>query len=275
MNSLRLLLVLSLIHAAAHADFADEWTANEGQLILRGVPDIPADLVERLNRYQNVRSASFQDWSEDGESIYIATRFGDTRQLHHVAMPGGARRQLTFFKEPVGGAGRRPESAQLIFGMDEGGGEFYQLFMLDPENGESWRLTDGESRNGAATFSDDGKRLAFQSTRRNGRSNDVWMMEADDPESAKMIFESPDGSFWGPADFGPRGEKLLIENYVSITDSRIHLQDLESGETRLIAGGDEEPGVYVAEEFDTDGKGVFVVTDEGSRSVRFWICVRL
>ena len=43
----------------------------------------------------------------------------------------------------------------------------------------------------------------------------------------------------GPADFGPKGEKLLIQNYVSITDSRIHLQDLNSGETKLIAGGGE------------------------------------
>ena len=238
--------------------------ANNGNVMLEAVPEVPESLVDQLNRYQNVRSASFQDWSEDGESIFVATRFGETRQLHHVSMPGGARRQLTFFQEPIGGAGRRPESAQLLFSMDEGGGEFYQLFMLDPENGESWRLTDGESRNGGGIFSPDGKRLAYQSTRRNGRSNDVWMMETDDPDSARMIFESLDGSFWGPADFDAAGEKLLIQNYVSITDSRIHLQDLESGETKLLLGGGEEAGVYLAGDFDTDGKGFYFVTDEGS-----------
>lgn len=258
---LTLSAVLLVSGAVAEIETRD---ANNGNVKLEAVPEVPRSLVDQLNRYQNVRSASFQDWSEDGESIYVATRFADTTQLHHVAMPGGARRQLTFFQEPVSGAQRRPHSSQLQFAMDEGGGEFYQLFMLDPENGESWRLTDGESRNGGAVFSLDGKRLAYQSTRRNGRSNDVWMMDADDPESAKMIYESPDGSWWGPADFGPRGEKLLIQNYVSITDSRVHLQDLESGESRLLLGGGEAAGVYLAGDFDTEGTGFYYVTDEGS-----------
>jgi len=238
--------------------------ANNGNVILEAVPEVPQSIVDQLNRYQNVRSASFQDWSEDGQSVYIATRFGDTQQLHHVAMPGGARRQLTFFREPVAYAGRRPQSPRLLFGMDEGGGEFFQLFMLDPQNGNHWRLTDGESRNGAPAFSRDGERLAFLSTRRNGRSNDVWMMDADDPESAEMIFESPDGSLWIPMEFGPQGTDLLIQNYVSVTDSRIHLKDLLSGQTRLMAGGGDEPGVYIGAAFDAAGKGFFVVTDEGS-----------
>lgn len=254
----------TMLFAASTASEIETREANNGNVVLEAVPEVPQSIIDQLNRYQNVRSASFQDWSEDGESIYIATRFGDTRQLHHVAMPGGARRQLTFFQEPIGGAGRRPQSAQLLFSMDEGGGEFYQLFMLDPANGESWRLTDGESRNSRATFSDDGSLVAFQSTRRNGRSNDVWLMDASDPESARMIFESPDGSSWSPADFGPRGKRLLIQNYVSITDSRVHLQDLESGQTQLLLGGDEAGSVYIASDFDVEGKGFYFVTDEGS-----------
>ena len=82
--------------------------ANNGNVVLEAVPEVPASIVEALNSYQNVRSASFEDWSEDGESIFIRTRFGNTTQLHHVAIPGGARRQLTFFPEPVGGTQRRP-----------------------------------------------------------------------------------------------------------------------------------------------------------------------
>jgi len=257
-------VICGLVLASVAAGEVETRTTNNGNVVLEAVPEVPQEIVEALNRYQNVRSASFQDWSEDGDSIFVSTRFGNTTQLHHVATPGGARRQLTFFPEPVGGTQRRPGSSHLQFGMDEGGGEFYQLFMLDPESGQSWRLTDGESRNGSALFTEDGVYMAFQSTRRNGRSNDVWLMEADKPEEARMIFESPDGSWWGPADFKPDGKHLLIQNYVSITDSRIHLHDLASGETRLVAGGEEGGGVYQGPEFDGEGQGFFLITDRDS-----------
>jgi len=56
-----------------------------------GVP--PQSVVSDLNRYQNVRSASFQAWAEEGEGIFVTTRFGDVSQIHHVGSPGGARTQ--------------------------------------------------------------------------------------------------------------------------------------------------------------------------------------
>jgi len=259
-----LALVLGLFYEGSAFCEVDRRTTNNGNVILEAVPDVPESIVEALNRFQSVRSAYFADWSEDGESIYIRTRFGNTTQLHHVAMPGGTRRQITFLPEPIGGTQRRPGSRQMQFGMDEGGGEFYQLFMLDPDSGESRRLTDGKSRNSSATWSHDGEKLAFQSTRRNGRSNDVWIMSPDKPDEAKMIFESPDGSWWGPVDFDRRGEQLLIQNYVSITDSRIHLLDLESGESELLAGGGEQGSANLALEFDSQGDGFYLITDSGS-----------
>jgi len=127
-SSMTLALAAMLLPALAGAEVPVR-EANNGNVILEAVPEVPQSIVDQLNRYQNVRSASFQDWSEDGQSVYIATRFGDTQQLHHVAMPGGARRQLTFFREPVAYAGRRPQSPRLLFGMDEGGGELFQLFI--------------------------------------------------------------------------------------------------------------------------------------------------
>ncbi len=256
-----------LLSANTHAEVASR-TANNGNVVLEAVPEVPPAVIEALNRFQNVRSAGFADWSEDGRSIFIRTRFGDTTQLHHVEMPGGARRQITFFPEPVGGTQRRPGSGQLQFGMDVGGGEFYQLFLMDPDSGESWMVTDGESRNGSAVWSDDGRWLAFQSTRRNGSSNDVWMMQADHPGQAEMIFEAQDGSWWGPVDFDPSGQRLLIQNYVSVTDSRIHLLNVKSGETRLLAGGSDPSSVNLAGVFLAEGKEISLVTDQGSEFSR-------
>jgi len=235
--------------------------ANNGQVLLSGMPGPDPSMRARLNPYQEVRGASFADWSADGDAIYIATRFANVSQLHRVAMPMGARRQLTFGEEPIGGAERRPGREELLYAMDEGGSEFDQLWLFDPNTGRARRLTDGASRNGAASFSPDGDRLAFTSTRRNGRSNDVWLMDPDDPDAARVIVEAPDGSYWLTADWSPDGRRLLIGQYVSINDSRVHLLDLDSGELTRLLGGDDAPAAHGDARFDATGRGILFTSD--------------
>ena len=253
-------LAFSLFPVFVSAD-VEQRTVNNGNLVMEDIPEIPQSVVADLNRFQNVRSAGFLDWTPDGTGIYISTRFGDVSQIHRVEHPGGARRQLTFFKEPIGGVQRQPEGRQLIFSMDAGGNEFSQIFLLDPDSAEAAMLTDGESRNGAVVWDRQGKRIAFQSTRRNGASRDVWLMDINNPESADMVFESPDGSWWGGVDFDQTGECLLIVNYVSVTDSRVHLLDVDSKQLRLLAGGGDKPSANLPLAFDRQGTGFWFITD--------------
>jgi dipeptidyl aminopeptidase/acylaminoacyl peptidase len=236
--------------------------ANNGNLVMEDVPDIPASVVRDLNRYQNVRSAGFRSWNEDGTQLYVSTRFGDVSQIHRVDQPGGARRQITFFNEPVGGLSRRPHGSDLLFTMDAGGSEFAQIFLLDPHSSdEAVMLTDGESRNGGVSWDREGKRISFQSTRRNGASNDIWMMDVEDLASAMMVFESPDGTYWGGVDFNNDGTHMLVINYVGNADSRVHLLDIASGEIRMLAGDPENPSSNQPFAFDREGKGFFYITD--------------
>jgi dipeptidyl aminopeptidase/acylaminoacyl peptidase len=236
--------------------------ANNGNLIMEDIPEIPKSIVAELNRYQNVRSAGFQGWAKDGDGIFVTTRFGDVSQIHHVGHPGGARTQLTFFDEPAGNVARQPGGNKLAFTMDAGGSEFSQIFLLDPNGTEDAQmLTDGESRNGSVVWDRRGEFIAYLSTRRNGASNDVWMMNASNPESAGIVLESPDGTYWFPLDFSPDNQRLLIRNYVGNADSRIHLLELETKEVRMVAGDPENPGSNDAISFDREGTGFFLVTD--------------
>jgi dipeptidyl aminopeptidase/acylaminoacyl peptidase len=237
--------------------------ANNGNLMMEDVPGIPDSLVKGLNRYQNVRSAGFQSWNLDGSEIFISTRFGDVNQLHRVDHPGGARHQITFFTEPVGGISRQPHGSNLVFTMDAGGSEFSQIFLLDPtRSAEAVLLTDGESRNTGVVWDRAGKQIAFQSTRRNGASNDIWMMDVADPTAARMVLESPDGTYWGPADFSADNSRLLIMNYVGNADSRIHLLDVASGNLTLLAGDPANPSSNSPVAFDREGTGFWYVTDK-------------
>lgn len=238
-------------------------TLNNGQLVMEDIPEITRAIVSALNRYQNVRTAAFRAWVEDGNGIYVSTRFGDVVSIHRVDMPLGARRQQTFYDEPIGGISRQPGGRRLLFTRDSGGSERAQIFIFDPQTSDAEMLTDGESRNKAAVWNRRGNRIAYQSTRRNGASNDIWIMDPADASTADIVFESPDGSSWTAKEFSAAGDKLLVTNYVSVVDSRAHLLDLDSGEAVLLAGGSDNKSVNLPLAFDDENDGFWLLTGQG------------
>ncbi len=270
---MRTLIVTVLSFALVLPAMADvqRRVANNGNLVMENVPEIPTEIADSLNRYLNVRYASFRSWSGDGQSLFINTRFGDVGNLHRVDFPGGARHQVTFFNEPVGAVSRQPGGSMLTFTRDAGGSEFSQIFLLDPDGGDAQMLTDGESRNSTVVWDRGGRRLAYQSTARNGASNDVWLMDPEAPEDKRVVLESPDGTWWGPAEFSKSGSKILVANYVSITDSRVNLLDLDTGDLTLLAGGAAEPSVNSPLAFDDENDGFWLITDRaGEFSTLAW-----
>ena len=237
---------------------------NDGNLILEDIPEIDDEIIEGLRRYQNVRSASFRGWKFDGLGIYISTRFGDVSQLHQVDMPGGARKQLTFFDEPISSVSRSPVSDQIVFLMDTGGNENAQILLLSSETRDATLLTDGISRHQAALWNPKGTHIAYQCNRRNGASNDIWLMDVSSPESARIVWEAPDSSWWGPVAWSEDDRYLMIQHYQSASSSRIYLLDLETGESELVEGGFENNSTNAGFTFTKDGTGYFFSTNRFS-----------
>ncbi|MCW5897820.1 MAG: hypothetical protein KIT10_01010 [Flavobacteriales bacterium] len=113
-------------------------------LVVEGIPPLPAELAEEVRRYSEGRSASFTAWHPQRREMLVSTRFGNSNQLHLVKMPGGARTQITFFAEPVGSATYEPnEGRYFLFTKDQGGNEFGQIHRFEVASGKSTMLTDG------------------------------------------------------------------------------------------------------------------------------------
>src|SRR5688500_19983475 len=77
-------------------------------IIARNVPQIPQEGTEELLPYENLRTANFLDWHPTERRMLIRTRFAESPQIHEVAMPMGARTQLTYYKDQVMAALYRP-----------------------------------------------------------------------------------------------------------------------------------------------------------------------
>ncbi|HEY3119921.1 MAG TPA: S9 family peptidase, partial [Vicinamibacteria bacterium] len=255
---------LALIAAMAVAQSPPTMAPNEN-LVVEGVPPIPAALADTVARYTESRSATFQGWHPTRREMLITTRFADTAQVHRVSMPGGARTQLTFFPDRVQDATFPPVGGEFfLFRSDTGGNEFSQIYRYDLSGGAVTLLTDGKSQNGGIRWSHRGDRFAYGSTRRNGRDRDLYVMDPRDPKSDRKLLEV-EGGGWGVLAWSPDDEQLLVSESISANESYLWLVGVRTGERKLLTpkGGAEKVD-YNGGQFARDGKAIYVTTDRES-----------
>jgi dipeptidyl aminopeptidase/acylaminoacyl peptidase len=242
--------------------------APNENLIVEGVPPIPQSLADQADRYTNFRAAFFTSWHPTKREMLITTRFADTFQIHQLKMPAGARTQLTFYVDDVRSALYPPKGGDsFVFSKDIGGGEFYQLYRFDESSGAVTLLTDGKSRNTGAVWSNEGTKIAYSSTHRDGKDVDIWLGEPahpDDPKTNRMLAPMSGGG-WGALDWSPDDKQVLILEEISANESYLWLMDSASGEkTLLTPKGGPEKIYYANAKFGKDGKGIYLTTDKDS-----------
>jgi dipeptidyl aminopeptidase/acylaminoacyl peptidase len=269
MNRKLILVVAAMLFFAATAPAQEAVIAPADNLIVDGVPKIPASLAETAGRYGSYRSASLADWHPTKREMLIATRFAETPQLHLVKTPGGERQQLTFFADSVGGGRFHPNGGDyIVFAKDIGGGEWYQLYRYDVATGDVTLLTDGKARNLAGPWSSSGDQIAYMSTRRTGKDTDLWVTNPNAPKSDHLLTQLAGGG-WQPLDWSPDDKKILLEEELSINESYLWLVDTATGEkTELTPRNATEKVSYGEGRFSKDGKGMYVTTDKDSEFQR-------
>ena len=237
-------------------------------LVTDGIPAIPEELADSVRRYTESRSASFVDWHPQRREMLISTRFGNTAQIHEVRTPGGSRRQLTFFAEPVGAASWEPQTGRyFVFSRDTGGNEFAQLYRWDADTGEVTLLTDGgRSQNGGLVWNRAKTHFLYATTRRNGADRDLWLMDPMKPEESRAIVQLQGGG-WSGLDWSPDDKTIVARQYLSVNKSVLWLVDVATGSLRALTNPEEEVS-WGSAEYLPDGRSLFVTADRDNEFKR-------
>ena len=223
------------------------------------MPPIPLELAARVRPYLESRGAGFAGWDPNTRAVLITTRFANVSQLHRIAMPMGARTQISFEAEPVSGSYAPTKGDVILVTKDRGGDEYYQLHTL--KDGRLTLLTDGKSRNQPNAWSRDGELIGFSSTRRNGVDTDLYVMNPRDPTSARLVHESKGGG-WAIIAFSPDKTFAYVADYNSVQDVDIYRLDLASGAMTPL--GDPKAEIaYSGMEIAPDGT-LWATSDAGS-----------
>jgi dipeptidyl aminopeptidase/acylaminoacyl peptidase len=216
------------------------------------------ELPREFARYLKIRGAWGASWSPDGRRLAFLTEITGVPQVWEV--PSEAARpawpeQLTFYEERVSDAEYSPTDDRLLFGMDAGGNERTQLFLL--EDGEVRDLTRApDAIHYSGGFSRDGRRVAYTATRRNGTDFDVFVQELDgEPE---MVWEV--AGYHTVSDWTPDGSALIVARHHSNLNNDLYRLDLGNGEATLLTPHEGEArfqGVNVT----PDGGSAYLATD--------------
>jgi dipeptidyl aminopeptidase/acylaminoacyl peptidase len=237
-------------------------------LVVEGVPPISEALAEAVRPYTDVRNAFFTSWHPQRHEMLIRTRFGNSLQVHEVKGPGAARTQLTFYAEPVFGGEFDPvRGDSFVFVKDRGGDEFYQIYRYETADGRVTLLTDGKSRNTGHQWSNDGRRVAYGSTRRTGNDVDVWVVDVTDPKTDRRVADLSGGG-WGVSDWSPDDRRLLLTEEISVNESYLWLVDLATGQKTPLTPKGKEKVAFSEARFARDGNALYVACDAGSEFQR-------
>lgn len=227
---------------------------------VQDVPVVPPEVAEKLRQYANVRTAAFQGWDPAGKGILIATRLGNATQLYRVYEPGGRREQVTFYDEPVQGGFLKGGPETILLSMSQGGNENNQVYLLDREKYATTLLTDGKSRNALQAAREDGSEVLIASNLRNGRDTDLYITSPRKPGSMRLLMQV-ENQFWNAMDWSLDGQTLLLQRFVSITESYFSLLDVATGKRTDIDYANKKKASVGAMAFAPSGKQIYLACD--------------
>lgn len=232
-----------------------------------------------FERYLNIRSAFGASFGPEGNRLAFLQDTTGVPQIWSLGAPLEWPDQHTFYEERVTFVSFSPENFELIFGMDEGGDERQQLFVLDLGDGTITALTDqpdAKHRHGAKRrdeprtraarakhrfggWSHDGERFAFASNRRGQAVFDIYVQGRDETGSdAELVYE---GEGWlTVGGWSPDDERLIVTESHSSFDQDIYVLDIDSGELTHLTP--HEGNVrFQSTNWGPDGAGIYLVTD--------------
>ena len=133
--------------------------------------------------YAAIESASNPSFSADGKTLFHLRGAG-LQQVWALDLDSGAERRLTEHDEKVALLRRAPDDDRLIYGIDAGGDERQQLWLLEPE---PRALTAApETIHGFGAWHKDGARFSFSANDQDESRQDILVQDLATGERTRL-----------------------------------------------------------------------------------------
>ena len=175
---------------------------------------------------------------------------------------GGNARQLSFHDEKVAFVRRSPTDERLIWGIDAGGDELQQFWLLEPGAPARAITANPEAIHDFGAWSADGARIAFATNDRDARFHDICVLDLASGGRVR-VYEGT--GILAISAWKSDGAILVMLEDFSSTDQRVWLLDPRTGAARKIPAA--AAARYSGVRFVPDGR-LMGLTDQASEFMR-------
>ena len=208
--------------------------------------------------YLGVRSATYPSVRSDGKRLAFISDHTGFGQVWALDLPSGAPEQVTRHADKVSFVDFAPIGNALIYGMDAGGDERIQFYLLADGTGAEKPLTQRPKVIHIwGGWSPDAKRIAFGANIRDQAFFDVYVMDVATGEEMR-VFQG-DGHF-APVAWSPDGKHLAVIEMRGSLDIDLHLLEIATGKMEKLLQPKAESR-HQSVRFAKDGKSIFLATD--------------
>jgi len=262
---------------AVTASSGSDVVAPNANLVVQGIPPIPASIASDVAKYTDFRGHAFVDWHPVKREMLVAHRKAgaSTVQLFRVASPMAEPEQLTDTTDPVRSATYEPRTGQyVVFARSSGGDEADQLYRLDLPGKQVTLLTDPSERHSFETWTHASGLLVALSvpldrTAQGGSRTDIsqtlWLIDPLRPQAKRKLAQLPGGG-WGASSVSWDDQRIALTRYLSANESEIWIFDIASGQrTQLLPspGTTNQKATHVSGDFLRDDSGLLLTSDRG------------
>jgi len=214
-----------------------------------------AAAVTAMARVGRAGGASF---SPDGKWISFVADLSGVPQVWVVPVEGGYPRMVTNGDDPVLGAAWSPASDWIAVTIAPGGGLNSQVYVVKPDGSGLRRLTDGGKDNNAFNaWTDDGKKIAIDSSRLDPASRDCFVIDVASGD-IRLVSRNPGlGNIEG---ISKDGKLALLQRLRNRGDNNLYLLDLATGKDTLLTRH-EGTALYTGE-IAPDGHAAYIAGDQ-------------
>lgn len=213
-----------------------------------------------IAQYLDIQGSTSGYLSPDGTQLAYTNNATGTSQVYKVNLSTSEVTQLTNYEDSVSLYGWSPQGDGLLFGKGSGGNERTQLYWLSSDGKETVDLSESpDAIHGFGDWSPDGSKIAFIANRRDPAYFDIYLQDLKTKEMT-MVYQSD--AYNSIENWSPDGRYLVFSVFTSNLNDDLYLLDLSAKQTKHLTPH-EGDALYDAGLWTTDGKGFFVLSDQG------------
>jgi dipeptidyl aminopeptidase/acylaminoacyl peptidase len=209
-----------------------------------------------------ISAATSPVFSKDGRTLFHLHGAG-LPQVWAMDVNGGDVRQLSHHDEKVAFLRRCPTDDRLIWGIDAGGDERQQFWLLEP-GAEPRALTEApDAIHDFGVWSADGARIAYAANDRDERFYDISVMDLATGARTRLLEGS--SILTVPSWTKDMARLVVIEDHSS-ADSRLWIMDAATGATRALPR--TAPARFASVRWVEKGAALMGLSDAGADMMR-------